>query len=91
LIVTMCVAIDVPQLLITVYVMFATPPLIPVTTPPDTEAIAELLLLQVPPDAVSVNTIAEEPTHSTAGPEITPPLADRFTDIAAVATHEPIE
>jgi hypothetical protein len=51
-------------------VIVVLPVVMPVTPPvPLTDAIALLLLLQVPPLAVSINTIVD-PTHTEDGPEI---------------------
>ncbi len=53
-----------------VYVIFTTPDETPVTTPEEsTEAMAVLLLLQVPPE-VDAESVRVSPTHTGPSPEI---------------------
>ncbi len=59
--------------------MVAAPVVTPVTTPPATVAIAVLLLLHVPPDALCVSAIPM-PTHMLAGPLIAAGAAITVTD-----------
>lgn len=85
------VALAVPQLLVTVYVIVAEPADAPVTTPVADPIVAwALLLLHVPPDDVSVN-VAVPPTHITDGPPIG--AADTELTVTAVlvevTTHGP--
>lgn len=63
-------AISVPQLFVTVYLMIDVPAEIPVTTPPATTAAA-VLLLHIPPVAISVNVIGV-PIQIAPGPVIVP-------------------
>jgi hypothetical protein len=68
----LCVAVALPQLLVTVYVMVAVPADTAVTTPvDDTEAMEGLLLLHAPAPDVSVS-VPVVPAHSDAVPLMTP-------------------
>lgn len=69
--VTGCVATAEPQLAVTVYIIVSTPADTPVTMLPLTVAIEVLLLLHVPPGAMSVKAMAE-PTHTVLAPVIVP-------------------
>jgi hypothetical protein len=71
-IVTAFVAVAVPHPLVTAYIIVSMPGVTPVTTPPDTIAVA-LLALHVPPEAASVNVI-DEPIHTPDAPAIVPAL-----------------
>jgi len=71
----------------TAYSTVSTPAAIPVTVPPATDADV-LLLLQVPPVAGSVSTIAA-PAQTDDGPEIKPADGDAFTVIVLVAEAVP--
>ena len=64
------VAVAVPQLLVTAYLIVSIPGATPVTMPPVTVAVA-LLLLHAPPMAGSVSIIVD-PTHTPDGPDMVP-------------------
>jgi len=66
----------------TVYIIVSTPAVIPVVVPPITEAEL-LLLLQMPPVAGSVSTIAA-PAQTDDGPEIMPAIGGAVTDTVVV-------
>ena len=88
-----CVAVLVPQLLVTLYDMVAVPMAPPVTIPDVfTVAIVMLLLLQVPPVTVGVNAVAE-PEHTVDAPEMVPadgaPKTVTVT-LAALLPHTPV-
>ena len=69
--VTGWVAVALPQLLVTVYMMVSMPPLMPVTTP-ETETVAlPLDALQVPPGARSARGIVA-PVHTADSPVMVP-------------------
>lgn len=68
--VTGIVAEFVPQLLVSVYDIFASPPVIPVTSPVllPTVAMLGLSLVHVPPEGEELKVIVD-PAHTEAGPE----------------------
>jgi hypothetical protein len=87
--VTACVATNVPQLLVTEYMIVSTPAVIPVTIPVlPTVAIEGLLLLHTPPVAVLESAIVL-PTHRLDGPVMAPALAPMATATEAVAVILP--
>jgi len=69
--------------------MVATPTLFPVTVPPLTEAIDELLLLHVPAGVASVR-LTVLPWQITIGVAGLMATGDVFTVTVAVAEHAPI-
>ena len=78
-----------PQVLLTVYEISTLPPDSPVTTPPDVMlAIAELLLLHVPPTVAFVN-VMELVIVTAAGPDIAATGATVLTVIALVTIVVP--
>ena len=86
-IVTVLVAMAVPQTLVTVYLIVSIPAVTPVTTPAVTKAFA-LLALQVPPGAKSVNVMVL-PVQTVPGPEMLPSSGNGFTVTAFVAVVVP--
>ena len=69
--------------------MITVPVATPVTPPvADTEALAALPLLHVPPVPVVVK-VAVVPLHSGDVPLIVPALGDKITDTGAVVSAEP--
>jgi hypothetical protein len=87
--VTAAVAVSVQQLPVVVYVIVAAPALTPVITPRALMlAMAALLLLQVPPDMVSVK-VDEAPAQTVVVPPMVPALAAGFTVILLVAVAVP--
>lgn len=78
------VAIEEPQILVTVYLIVSRPAAAPVTTPDvPTDAIETLLLLQAPPDVASARVIVE-PTHTLVVPVIVPDTGNGLTVIGRV-------
>ena len=74
------VAVAVPHVPVTTYIIISEPDVTPVTIP-DAEPIvatAELLLLQMPPVIASDNVIVE-PTHTSERPVIVPAFVGVFT------------
>jgi hypothetical protein len=79
--VIVCVAIVLPQALVTVYFIVSTPEATPVTDP-ETDIVATEVaeLLQTPPDAVLVNDTAES-EQIVIGPDNVPAFGSGFTVI----------
>jgi len=65
--VTTLTTVDVPQEVVTVYLMVSMPAATPVTTPPLTVAMAGVLLLHMPPVVASVSVMVA-PAQTTEGP-----------------------
>ena len=88
------VALAVPQLLVTVYLMVAVPGATPVTTPvPEfTVATAVLLLLQLPPLVPLLVNVVVDPTQTVAAPLTVPAFGSGFTvsALVAVVEHPPL-
>lgn len=82
------VAKALPQLLVIIYDIVAVPLEIPVTTPPLTEAIPVLLLLQLPPETTSLSAIAE-PTQTAEEPVIEPAKGNGLMVTTLVSWCEP--
>jgi hypothetical protein len=80
-------AIAVPQLPETVYMIVSMPAVTPVAIPPEIVACA-LLALQAPPVATSVNVI-DEPTHTPEGPVMLPAFGNALTVTVFVAVAVP--
>src|SRR5450432_4164599 len=75
-------AIEVPQLLVTVYFMVAVPDALPVTTPVElTVATAVLLLLQVPTLVLLLEYVAVARTHTVEAPLTVPAFGSGLTVI----------
>jgi len=84
-----CVAIAVPQLLVTEYDITTEPPVTPVTTPPVlTVAMAFEELIQVPPPAELVRLIVA-PVHKVEEPVSVPALGLGLTVTTVVAATVP--
>ena len=87
--VIVAVAVAVPQLLLTLYVIVAVPVAIPVTVPVALiDAMAALLLLQVPPVVASVRVVFA-PVHTVVAPLMVPALGAGLTVITLVAVAVP--
>ena len=82
------VAMDVPQLLVTVYCMVSTPALIPPATPVERTMAVPLVALHVPPLPVVVSGVPE-PIHTVPEPEIVPAPGKGLTVTAVVAATVP--
>jgi hypothetical protein len=81
-------AIADPQLLVTEYVIKALPATTPDTTPPDTAAIAILLLLHVPP-AMPALRVTDNPAQTDVLPVMIPAVGMGLTSICVVAAASP--
>ena len=84
-------AVAVPQGVIEVYIMFALPVAIPVTTPVVgfTEATPVLLLLQLPPEGPVLLNVAVALIQTVAAPLTVPAFGSGFTAINCVALLVP--
>src|SRR5450432_2128210 len=73
-------AIEVPQVLVTVYLMVAVPAALPVTTPVElTVATAVLLLLQVPTLVLLLENVVVARTQTVEAPLTIPAFGSGFT------------
>ncbi len=81
---------EVPQPLVTVYLIVSMPAVTPVAMPPDVMDALPKLVLQVPP-AVGLVNAPVVVTHITGGPEITPTAGEEFTVTIVVVKQPPIE
>ena len=91
LMVMLAEAAELPQVLLTVYVMVALPTPTPVTTPVtgSTVAAAVLLLVQVPPPVPLLVNTAVAPWHITAVPLTVPAVGSEPTVTTADAVATP--
>lgn len=83
------VAVAVPHTLVTRYMIVSIPLVIPVTTPPVTDALV-LLLLHTPP-VTAFESVIVDPMHTPEGPVIVPAFGNGLTVIPFVAETVPHE
>lgn len=79
-----------PQLVVLVNVMMAEPTLLPLTNPPDTEAMDALLLLHTPVVLLSVSVVVV-PKHRLRAPVIRPTTGNGEIVMVQSAVSEPHE
>jgi len=82
------VAMALPQLVVTVYLMVSRPGVMPVTTPPALMVALPLLALHTPPEVALLKVMAA-PAHTLVAPVIAPTAGGPIMVIVFVAAAEP--